>query len=212
MKILWRHHWYSLSLVVSLRVEITIQHINNTSDTGRQNNDLLHSRSGFTEDFLCAAQQQTDTGNVAWDEINPGIYQLLEISFIGRRKNRSFEYDTRRVLMFISVLSLRMEGGRERGRRGRREGGRERRIVPLTGLALCVMNGAVTDGDRFVFNTCGCTIRSASPDKPGAFLSRWSPNRFISGCLWRIQSLRGVAALRPSGSKNAKILDGFGSD
>lgn len=44
--------------------------------------------------------------------------------------------------------------------------------MPLTGLALCVMNGAVTDGDRFVFNTCGCTIRSASPDKPGAFLSR----------------------------------------
>lgn len=66
----------------------------------------------------------TNTGNVAWDEINPGIYQLLEISFIGRRKNRLFEYDTRRVLMFISVLSLRMEGGRERGRRGRREGGR----------------------------------------------------------------------------------------
>lgn len=44
--------------------------------------------------------------------------------------------------------------------------------MPLTGLALCVMNGAVTDADRFVFNTCGCTIRSASPDKPGALLSR----------------------------------------
>lgn len=41
--------------------------------------------------------------------------------------------------------------------------------MPLTGLALCVMNGAVTDGDRFVFNTCGCTIRSASRDKLGAF-------------------------------------------
>ena len=52
---------------------------------------------------------------------------------------------------------------------GWRGGGR---IVPLTGLALCVMNGAVTDGDRFVFNTCGCTIRSASRDKLGGFLSR----------------------------------------
>lgn len=41
--------------------------------------------------------------------------------------------------------------------------------MPLTGLALCVMNGAVTDGDRFVFNTCGCTIRSASCDKLGGF-------------------------------------------
>lgn len=41
--------------------------------------------------------------------------------------------------------------------------------MPLTGLALCVMNGAVTDADRFVFNTCGCTIRSASPDKLEAF-------------------------------------------
>lgn len=70
--------------------------------------------------------------------------------------------------MFISMLSLRMEGGRE----GEGDRGREERIVSLTGLALCVMNGAVTDGDRFVFNTCGCTIRSASPDKPGAFLSR----------------------------------------
>lgn len=43
------------------------------------------------------------------------------------------------------------------------------RFMPLTGLALCVMNGAVRDGDRFVFNTCGCTIRSASRDKLGGF-------------------------------------------
>lgn len=35
----------------------------------------------------------------------------------------------------------------------------------LTGLALCVMNGAVRDADRFVFNTCGCTTRSASRDR-----------------------------------------------
>ena len=62
--------------------------------------------------------------------------------------------------MFISMLSLR------------REEGQIERIVLLTGLALCVMNGAVTDGDRFVFNTCGCTIRSASRDKLGGFLSR----------------------------------------
>lgn len=114
------------------------------------------------------------------------VYQLPEISFIGRQENKSYECDTGCVLMFISMLSLRMEGGRERGRGDR---GREERIVPLTGLALCVMNGAVTDGDRFVFNTCGCTIRSASPDKPGAFLSRWSPNGFISGCLWWTRSL-----------------------
>lgn len=40
----------------------------------------------------------------------------------------------------------------------------------LTGLALCVMNGPVTDADRFVFNTCGCTIRSASRDKLEAFI------------------------------------------
>lgn len=40
----------------------------------------------------------------------------------------------------------------------------------LTGLALCVMNGPVTDADRFVFNTCGCTMRSASRDKPVAFV------------------------------------------
>ncbi len=31
-------------------------------------------------------------------------------------------------------------------------GGQIERIVLLTGLALCVMNGAVTDGDRFVFS------------------------------------------------------------
>lgn len=54
----------------------------------------------------------------------------------------------------------------------RREEGQIAGIVLLTGLALCVMNGAVTDGDRFVFNTCGCTIRSASRDKLGGFLSR----------------------------------------
>lgn len=64
------------------------------------------------------------------------------------------------VLTFISMLSLRREEGQIAG------------IVLLTGLALCVMNGAVTDGDRFVFNTCGCTIRSASHDKLGGFLSR----------------------------------------
>lgn len=130
--------------MLSIRVGITIQHINNTSDTGRQKKDLLHSRRGFAEDFLCATQQQTDTGNVAWEEINPGIYQLLEISFIGRRKNRLFEYDTRRVLRFISVLSLRMEGGRERGRRG---GGRE-------GEAHCAV-----DRIGFVCDEWGCHRR-----------------------------------------------------
>lgn len=44
-------------------------------------------------------------------------------------------------------------------------GSGRRSIVRLTGLALCVMNGPVMDADRFVFNTCGCTIRSASRDK-----------------------------------------------
>lgn len=69
------------------------------------------------------------------------------------------------------------------------------------------MNGAVTDGDRFVFNTCGCTTRSASRDKLGAFLSRWSPYRFICGCLWHTRPLRGVpwplhTDCRASGSKS----------
>lgn len=58
---------------------------------------------------------------LGWNESQD--YQILEISFTGRQKNKSFEYDTGCVLTFISVLSLRMEGGRERGRGGRREGG-----------------------------------------------------------------------------------------
>lgn len=111
---------------------------------------------------------------------------------------------TRCVLVFISVLSLRI-GGRGEGR-----------IVLLTGLALCVMNGAVTHTDRFVFNTCGFTIRSASSDKLGAFLFWWSPYHFISGCLRQIRSLRGVPRplhtdCRSSGSKkwDAKLTDLF---
>lgn len=69
--------------------------------------------------------------------------------------------------MFISALSLRVGRWGVGGRGGQRE---EERIVRLTGLALCVMNGPVTDADRFVFNTCGCTIRSASRDKLEAFI------------------------------------------
>lgn len=48
--------------------------------------------------------------------------------------------------------------------------------MPLTGLALCVMNGAVTHCDRFVFNTCGRTIRSASRDKLEGFFSLSRPD------------------------------------
>lgn len=95
------------------------------------------------------------------DKTIPGFISLWKLAFGGRRaENKSFEYT---LLMFISALSLRV--GREG--EGQRE---EERIVRLTGLALCVMNGPVTDADRFVFNTCGCTIRSASRDKLEAFI------------------------------------------
>lgn len=59
---------------------------------------------------------------LGWNESQD--YQILEISFTGRQKNKSFEYDTGCALTFISVLSLRMEGGRERGRGDGTEGGR----------------------------------------------------------------------------------------
>lgn len=51
--------------------------------------------------------------------------------------------------------------------------------MQLTGLALCVMNGPVTDAGRLVFNTCGCTIRSASRHKLEAsafFLFQFIPD------------------------------------
>lgn len=92
--------------------------------------------------------------------------------------------------------------------------------MPLTGLALCVMNGAVTDGDRFVFNTCGCTIRSASRDKlGGAFFVRIISISFhLAGCLQRMWSRRGApcaTAHRLSSQGKQKInkmgrkVDGF---
>lgn len=55
--------------------------------------------------------------------MNPDFIRFWKLASLGGR-SKSFEYDTRRVLMFISVLSLRMEGGIERRRWGQREGGR----------------------------------------------------------------------------------------
>lgn len=101
-----------------ISVEIRIKHINNTPQTERQNSDLWHSTSAFTEEILYATQQQ----NIYWDEMNPTFIRFWKLASLGGR-NKSFEYDARRVLMFISVLSLRMEGGIERGRWGQREGG-----------------------------------------------------------------------------------------
>lgn len=71
--------------------------------------------------FFNAAHQQTGPAmlpGMKWIQ----VYQLLEISFIWRQNNKSFQYEAGCVLVFISTLSLRMEGGRER-RRGT-EGGR----------------------------------------------------------------------------------------
>lgn len=57
----------------------------------KQKNDLLHSTTASHKVLMELRSKQA--GNVAWDEMNPRFISFLEISFIGRQKNKSFEYD-----------------------------------------------------------------------------------------------------------------------